>query len=389
MSARSLCLRCWRQVAIADASYRCPACVEQVDERPAWLGTPEMAPRKVKDIKRPFWHRLWSDRGDQPPRCELHPDTEAQLLCPCGHPRAAGTTLGRARPVALGFAGPRGAGKTLLTITMIRALRGLVLGGRSVGVLGVDGTEERFRALAEAFLDRGLQPHPTLPEQLGEPTDDSQLRGNFCWELMVERERRAVGTAFLAVFDLAGETWSAPAAELAPRFDRYLGLVGSIVFLVDGASIAADLGLGADDAWSDGEGRSDGGAAELTVLRNLIDRLGARRRTVDLALVVSKADLLWDEPDWQALRPAATVVADAPAAEAVESLLAKAQRRDLLLAARKHFRKVELFAASSLGFRPGDGDVDGRSLTTPVRPAGVLEPILWLLTQRLPGLRES
>lgn len=291
--------------------------------------------------------------------------------------------------MALGFAGPPGAGKTLLTITMVRALRGLALGDRSIGVLGVDGTEERFRALAEAFLDHGLQPHASLPEQADGPMEAFDASGNFCWELIIERGRRPTGTAFLATFDLAGETWALPPAQSAPRFDRYLGLMGSVVFLVDGASLAADLDLGVHDAWSDSAGRGDGGTAELTVMRNLIERTGPRRRQVDVALVISKADLLWDHPDWQGLRPAEGAEGTDAVAGVIESLLAQSQRRDLLLAARKHFRGVELFAVSSLGFRPGRADVAGRSLTTRVAPAGVLDPILWLLTKRLPGLRAS
>jgi hypothetical protein len=112
---------------------------------------------------------------------------------------------------------------------------------------------------------------------------------------------------------------------------------------------------------------------------------------VDLALVVSKADHLWHRPGWEGLRPGT----GNPSAqqETLRRLLRESGRNDLWVEAHQSFGRVSLFAASNLGFCPSPEDVSrdngNTKLTRPVKPEGVVEPVLWLLGLRLPFLQEE
>lgn len=407
MSAPSLCVACWRLSAPADALYRCPACAGAGSGGPAWLSREGVGEdlRPVRRLRRPWYRNLLRD--DARPRCPRHGEAELELFCVCGHRLTARAASRRGRPLGFGFAGPPGSGKTLLLIATLRALRqdSDRDAAGALGALGVDGTEERFHALAGAFLADGSRPHATVPEPDGHDGGRSDAGagagdgGNFCWELFVGtgagtgvgNGARGRAPILLSVFDLAGETWGAAPSARLPRLDRYLSLLGSLIFLVDGAAIAADLGAAADDAWDRRPRPGDSGAADLALLTRLIDRLGTRARRLDLALVVSKSDLLWDLPGREALRPSSGTEPEGDAvagerAAAIDDLLRETGRGDLLAAARAHCRRVRLFACSSLGFRPGDDDVADGRLLRPMAPQGVIEPLRWLLAQRIAGL---
>ncbi len=390
MSERFLCLRCWRTPRREEALYRCAAC-EAGDTGPGAAQLPSWVPaasgassekRPVADLLPPRWRRWLSD-ARVPEFCPDHPTTRLVLFCPCGRPLSTHRAL-TDEPFGLGFAGPRSSGKTLLTITSISALRGLATGARkNYGLLGFDGTEERFGALGGQLLRDGQRPTLTGPE-LGEHAQNEALEldasRNFAWNVYekIPGRERTPPRAVLAVYDVAGEVWGLPVSEGHSRLDRYLGLLGSLVFVLDGATIASDLGLPTEDAWhppgTKGEAR---GASDLEWFDRVRQRLAhlKRRQRPDLALVVSKADYLWEEyPDLRG----------EPSQEALEDLLRRTGRRDLLAAGGAEFRQAKLFAASSLGFRPGSEDVDaeGRLIRTPA-PVGVTEPLLWLLGERM------
>jgi hypothetical protein len=378
---RYLCLSCWRRLAEGEALYR-PAAAERLAA--AWMRAPEEAGlRPVSELAGRGLARLLAD-DEGPALAE-----RLELYCPCGEPLTARSALGGGEELGVGFAGPRAAGKTLLTITAVAALDGARVGEETVSLFAVGDTPRRFRDLAAGFLDHQRQPAASSPEPPAEHlAAGAGAEANLCWELFAGSGRRRAG--LLAVYDLAGETWRLPSHERRERFDRYLALVSSLVFLVDGAMVARDLGLDPRDAWDPEPVRGERGQDEEWLAR-VLDRLGEGSRRVDLALTVSKADLLWNDPRFAAQRPAEGAGEDGregPGGEGVAAVLAASGRGGLLRAAEAHFRDVGRFAVSSLGFRPGPGDVgpDGRLLREP-QPTGVTAPLLWLLGRRVRALR--
>lgn len=420
MSRRYLCLTCWRRLPAAEALVRAGA--EEDSAVPAWMRAPGAGElRPAGEARGRGLAGLLLD--EEPPAAE-----GADLFCPCGAALTARSALVGDEELGLGFAGPRAAGKTLLTLAAVRALDGALAGGERVSLFGVGDTPRRFRELAGDFLHENRKAEATHPEPPPERLDPGRPEiTHLAWELFAGRGRERAG--LVAVYDLAGETWGLPAHERRERFDRYLGLVTSLVFVVDGAAVAADLGLDPRDAWDPEPRRGDGGARDEEWLGAVLDRLGPRARQVDLAVALTKGDLLWEEERWAGLRPDAAGEAAAPGgagtgaagaadeggeageadeggaatagdfdhraaereearAAAVRAALEASGRAGLLRAAESHFRAVACFGVSSLGFRPGPGDVaaDGRLLRPP-RPAGVDAPLLWLLGRRVRALR--
>ncbi len=397
MSERFLCLRCWRTPRRTEAYYQCATC-DSGDTGPGAVQLPKWLPpssattserRPVSDLLPPRWRRWFSD-ARVPEFCPDHPKTPLILYCPCGRPLSTqGAFSGELS--GLGFAGPRSSGKTLLTITAISALGELGNNGgsaprvtplsRRYGLLGFDGTGGRFgRLTGQLFHDR-MRPAPSLEEPGRYGTDeafDQDAIRNFAWNVYetLPKVERPVQRAVLAVYDVAGEIWGIPPHEREERLDRYLSLLGSLVFVLDGATIAADRNLSTEDAWHP-PGTEQGPAwTDLEWFSRVRERLGhlKRRRGTDLALVISKADHLWDAyPELKGEAPQ----------EALEDLLRSTGRGGIVDAGRAEFRHVKLFAASSLGFRPGPDDVDaeGRLGRTP-KPVGVTAPLLWLLGER-------
>ncbi len=389
MSERYLCLNCWRALARADAFFRCEACEEGAD-RPGWLRGRRGLRRRLRDIRRPWWSRLFADDAARRRPCPKHPDAPFQLFCDCGYPLSQRAALHQRAPLGLGIAGPRSSGKTLLTITMMHELHRLELGGRKLGAVGLDDTEGRFHELSAGFFDRGGKPHATPlaePEPAAWDEHAELPPGNFGWTLSIDSGRRRTPPVLLAVNDLGGETWGLPSHERRDCFDRYLSHLGSLIFLLDGGTLAADLGYEVDDAWDAAPPAGDRGATSRQWFSRVAERLAQRTRTVDLALAVSKADMLWEHDEWRDLHPTAETP-DSERQELMEKLLLDARHRDVLIEARQRFRQVRLFAASSLGFVPGESDVDeAGQLRRPADPSGVTEPLVWLLRQRMPALR--
>lgn len=410
MSAKYLCLNCWRALDREDAYYRCDTCGEAA-EGPGWMQRRGGPRRRLRDVRRPLWARLFADDGARRHPCPEHPEAPYQLFCECGYPLSERAALSRGTAVGLGVAGPRSSGKTLLVLTMMHELHRLDLGGKKLGAVGLDDTEARFDALSSGFFERGDKPHATPlvgPEPARWDEHAELPPGNLGWTLTVAGGgRRAAPPVLLAVNDLGGETWGLPSHERRERFDRYLDHLGSLMFLLDGGAMAADLGYEADDAWDQAPPRNDRGATTRQWFSRIAERLGRRTRKVDLALVVSKADRLWHHEPWRTLKPgtgehpaveasangrpsrgAPETPEDRARQELLEELLLEARHRDVVIEARQSFRNVRLFAASSLGFLPASDDVDpGGHLKRPADPFGVTEPFVWLLRHRLPALR--
>lgn len=395
MSERFLCLRCWRTPRRTEAYYQCAACDSGdtdpgAAQLPKWLPPPSATNserRPVADLLPPRWRRWFSD-ARVPEFCPDHPKSPLVLYCPCGRPLSTQSTLS-GKLSGLGFAGPRSSGKTFLTITAISALgelgshRGSAprVAPRRYGLLGFDGTGERFGKLTAQLLRDGTRPLPS-PEVPGEYLTEDALEldaaRNFAWRVYetLPRAERPVPRAVLAVYDVAGEVWGIPPHERQERLDGYLGLLGSLVFVLDGATIAADLKLATEDAWHPPDAEQGPAWTDLEWFSRVQERLGhlKRRRGTDLALVISKADHLWDA--YPELKGEASQ-------GALEDLLRRTGRSGIVDAGRAEFRRTKLFAASSLGFRPGPDDVDaeGRLVRCP-EPIGVTAPLHWLLGER-------
>lgn len=394
MNPSFLCLNCWRALRRDAAWFRCDPC--QDVERPDWLRHQNGALRPVRELRPPWYRALFSGSGSGSPRCPRHPDAELQLFCECRYPLSERSALRAGSALGFGIAGPRGSGKTLFMITLLHELRGLEIAGHQLGLVGLDDTEERFHRLSAELFDAGVKPDATPPEPPEPPrwTDGMEPPvNNFAWSIALQDGRRnARSSVLLAVNDLGGETWELPRHVRHPQVDRYLDHLGSLAFLVDGMAVAADLGLETEDAWDRSPPAGDRGARTRQCFSRVVERLGRRARRSDLALVVSKADGLWDHDDWRGLHPGTEEgkeeVPDDERQALLEELLRRSRSRDVLIEARLRFRSVRLFAASSLGFRPGPEDVDDRGrLRRPIEPVGVTEPVEWLLKRRLAGLR--
>lgn len=370
MSTRYLCLRCWRTPSAAELQRTCPRCARMSRSAAHWLeplahvDARSAAPRWLSDPA-----RRNSDR------CATHTDTRYDLACPCG--AALGDDHGHQPDdlTALGVVGPRAWGKTLLALTALTEWRRTPNGSRPA-LLGLGDTETRFAALAQALYS-GVRPDTTAPAATVLPREarlehDAQ---NFCWRVQAGDGR----AAFLTLHDAAGETWGLASHEHRELFDRYCTLLTSIVFLVDGRGLAADLELPVEDAWRT-NGTSTASAFERQWMATLLARLGPRAARVDVALVVSQADHVWSRAGFEHLRPAPNA-AEPVHDEAVRTLLRTAGRADLLSFADR-FRSLRAFAASSLGFVPVPSDIDttGRLRRRP-QPVGVVEPFAWLLQQ--------
>jgi len=216
---------------------------------PSWLQQNRGQRSKADKAAGSSWSK-WLNDDSSEPRCPHHPETEVQLFCQCKAPLRKTAILRRRKPVGLGFAGPTGAGKTLFLVTAVQELSHCALGGHPLGRQGLGLTDERFGELVDQLYEQRAKPGPTDPYEFQDGEDEgASVPTNFCWQLFVDDPERSQPPLLLAVYDIAGETWRMDSRTPRVRFERYLRLLSSLVFLVDGAGIAADLELGTTDAW--------------------------------------------------------------------------------------------------------------------------------------------
>ncbi len=194
---------------------------------------------------------------------------------------------------------------------------------------------------------------------------------NYAWELATGER----STTVIAFHDAAGEVWN----ELAglsrnsyERFYRYLELVGSVMFAIDGEQVAEALDAEERRGVASPASRS-AQVHELAIVDTVVRRIRARGDRVPAAAVITKADMLWDRPEWAAFREDSG--ADAGTiGRTVRELLLKAGRPALVRALEETFTPVRYFAISAFGAAPSDP-----LRIEDLRPARVLEPLLALL----------
>lgn len=296
--------------------------------------------------------------------------TTGPVACACGAPLGSEARLD-GPPSLLGFGGAPGAGKSVLLLAMLQQLE--LADPAPFSLAGLGDADPHFRGLRRELFLHGARPA-------------ASAASGFGWKIAAAGRAPGGGlrggrSHYFGFHEAQGT------AESQARLTRHLGLVNRLVFVVDGASIARDLGLPADDAWSAEAPPADLGAADLAAFAACCAALGKRTRETALAIVVAKADLLAEAEPWAGLGKDGGLEG-AERQDAIRQLLAASCRGNLWTQARQLFRRAGLFAVSGLGFtpRPGDLGEDGRLLRRPA-PGRVLAPLEFLLDDVLPRLQ--
>jgi hypothetical protein len=156
------------------------------------------------------------------------------------------------------------------------------------------------------------------------------------------------------------------------RLYRYLDLAGGVIFTVDGAMVIEACDVEARRGVASPQLRA-AQMNELSIIDTISRRFRARGERVPAALVVTKADVFWDRPEWTLFR------ADSDAGEealgkATRELLLKAGRQALVSAIEEVFAPVRYCTVSAFGHVPL-GPLRAENLA----PARVEEPLMALL----------
>ncbi len=346
-----LCKDCWIAHTPATLLARCHVCdgnahIHRLDPLDSAAATTEVVP------------------GDRPELvCRRHPVEPLDIFCgECRRPLSPRALLND-RSV-IGVLGATGSGKTSLLWVLNQRLRnanGLPLQIRqSLG----DSDEQLESAVRDLYISG----------QARATARQDAIARNYAWELMttLQRPRRS---ALVAFHDAAGEVWNdldrLPREEFE-RLYRYLDLVGGLIFLIDGERLAETL---ESPPGSRPPALQQAESQEIAILDAIERRLTSRRSEMPVAVVISKADMLWDDPRWAVFRgDSAATSADLGAA--ARALLEVAGRGAILNAFDQVFGATGYFAVSAFGRRV----VAGEALSAEaIRPARVEEPLLALI----------
>ena len=361
-------MSCWRIVPLDEAFYECSECRDTDD---LWSREEEQR-RPMTELKPSWWRRLAGDPKE--PECPYHSAATIRVFCACGSELLPSNELRSQRPTGVGVAGSQASGKTTLLVAMIYSLhREAEL---LVSLLGLGTTEQRFAEISKRILQEGQLPEPSAPA--GTASQD-----HYAWEVLVgQKAGRSRQARLLSIYDVAGESWESLVDEASSNLDRYLGQLGALALVLDGATIADDLEVDFGVPTLERPRRGDRGALDGRILRQLIDRTQNQTgKRPGLALVVSKLDFIWELEAYRTFDPAAggEQVSGCQRQQLLRELLIQSGRKPLIMAAEKHFKRVGLFAVSSLGYRPSGSGEEGLRLDHPIQPQGVVELFLWLL----------
>ena len=307
---------------------------------------------------------LQAKSGSSVPRfplvCKLHPTEPLDVYCgTCEKPVPPRTVVGERSIVAL--LGDTAAGKTSYLWVLSEQLRFPTREGVFIRQALGDSDEQMAKAVRD-IVERG--------RISATPPTDAGVR-NYAWELATGEHAATV----IAFHDAAGEVWN----ELAglsrtayDRFYRYLDLVGSVLFAIDGEHLATAL---------DAEGRRgiappQSRAAqvhEIAIIDAVSRRMRARGERIPAAVVITKADTLWHRPEYASFREDSGAD-DETIGAAARALLLKSGRPALVQALEQTFTPVRYFAISAFG----------RAMSDPLRiedlrPVRVTDPLVALL----------
>ncbi|HEY0139618.1 MAG TPA: hypothetical protein VGF48_01915 [Thermoanaerobaculia bacterium] len=291
--------------------------------------------------------------------CRLHATEPLDLYC--GSCRREVSPRSRiAEGGVLAILGDTEAGKTSLLWIVSERLRQPNASGVVIrGGLG-DSDEQMMRAVREIFDHGRLSTTPAT---------DADVR-NYAWEVA----NAAGETTVLAFHDAAGEVWNdLPSLSRTSydRFYRYLDLVGSVIFAVDGVRVAEAIETFARKGVASPQLRR-AQTNELAIIDAVARRMRARKERIPAAVVITKADVLWNE--LTALRPDSD--ADAETIDrTVRELLVSAGRQQLVQALGETFDPLRFFAVSAFGRTPQQ-----QLRVEELAPARVEEPFVALLS---------
>lgn len=291
--------------------------------------------------------------------CRLHASEPLDLFCgSCRREVSPRTRV--ADGGVLAILGDTEAGKTSLLWILSERLRQPNESGVTIRTSLGDSDEQMMRAVREIFDHGRLS---------ATPATDADVR-NYAWEVA-----NASGeTTVLAFHDAAGEVWN-ELAQLSrsayDRFYRYLDLVGSVVFAIDGVRVAEAIETFARKGVASPQLRL-AQTNELAIIDAVSRRMRARNQRIPAAVAITKADVLWNE--CAALQPDSG--ADAETIDrTVRELLVRAGRQQLVQTLAEAFEPLRFFAVSAFGRTP----------QLPLRieelsPARVEEPFVTLLS---------
>ncbi|HEX2835627.1 MAG TPA: hypothetical protein VHW00_21620 [Thermoanaerobaculia bacterium] len=291
--------------------------------------------------------------------CRIHPTEPLDIFCgDCERAVPPRTIIGDRSIVAI--LGDTASGKTsylwILSEQLRRAHDGIFI-RQALG-----DSDEQLAKAARAIFERGRM-------SATEPTD-ADVR-NYAWELALGER----ATTVIAFHDAAGEVWnelSGLSRTTYDRFYRYLDLVGSLIFAIDGAHVAAALDAEARRGVTPPLSR-EAQVHELAIVDAVARRFRARGERIPVAAVLTKGDVLWDRDDYQCFRPDSDADGET-IGRAVRELMNRSGRVALVRALEETFAPVTWFAISAFGH-----SVSEPLRIEDVRPSRVADPLLALL----------
>lgn len=341
---RFLCKDCWIAHGETTLLARCKRCETNT---------------RIQRLE-PLVGKLGRSVARGPLVCKLHPAEPLDIYCgTCERPLSPRAVVGDQSIVAI--LGDTASGKTSYLWVLSEQLRNPNDSGIFIRQALGDSDEQMARAAHDVF-ERG--------RMSATPPTDADVR-NYAWELALGDR----ATTVIAFHDTAGEVWNDLAGlsrTAYERFYRYLDLVGSVIFAIDGAHVAAALDAEARRGITPPQSRA-AQVHELAIIDAVSRRIRARGERVPVAAVITKADVLWDRPEYHVFREDSGADAET-IGRTVRELLLKAGRQALVRALEETFAPVQYFAISAFG----------RGMSNPVRieeirPVRVADPLLALL----------
>jgi hypothetical protein len=277
------------------------------------------------------------------------------------------TDIGLAAPYPILVIGDTNSGKTVFLSQAIRILCRKISGIH--GGASATTTKEQRRSIDHTWdlLDRGQ----VLPATSGEIVDAVGLALSI-----PKRLRRTL----LLLYDAPGEDF-----QTMTRFARKQALetAKGIVFLVDPLTLPGIEMFGRSISGEAGEMSAGSVAGNLVHLMQSLKSENDGKFDTPMAVIISKGDEL-PSADLPFLANLYSTNGDHQNADTLSTrckeAIVKLGGGNVVRTLETHFAKIRFFACSALGRRPAP---ENRAA---FQPAGVIEPLLWMLGLNLDGL---